>query len=81
MYLGDNMNEAQQIVELIKKILNKTNTKVIGLTDLHTKASESGIDYIYSDELFEDVCRLLRDENVIAYIQGRGIFLHLRIVE
>lgn len=75
------MDESQQIVELVKKILSKSQTKVIGLRDLHSKAIDAGIDYVYSDDLFEDVCRLLREENVIAYVQGRGIFIHLRIVE
>lgn len=75
------MTESEQLVELIKKISSKSTTKVIGLRDLHTKASDAGIEYDYSEDLFDDVCRLLRDENIIAYVQGKGIFMHLRIVE
>lgn len=75
------MTESEQLVELIKKIVNKNKTKVIGLRDLHSKAVDAGISYDYSENLFDDVCRLLRDENIIAYIQGRGIFMHLRIIE
>lgn len=75
------MTESEQLVELIKKTLAKSQTKVIGLKDLHTKATDAGVDYVYSDDLFDDVCRLLRDENIIAYVQGRGIFMHLRILD
>lgn len=75
------MTESEQLVELVKKILSKNKTKVIGLRDLHSKASGAGIDYDYSEDLFDDVCRRLRDENIIAYVQGKGIFMHLRIVE
>jgi predicted NodU family carbamoyl transferase len=75
------MTESEQLVELIKKILSKSNSKVIGLRDLHSKATDVGIVYDYSEDLFDDVCRRLREENIIAYVQGRGIFMHLRIVE
>jgi predicted NodU family carbamoyl transferase len=75
------MTESEQLVELIKKIINKNKSKVIGLRDLHAKAADSGFDYDYSEDLFDEVCRLLRDENIIAYVQGKGIFMHLRIVE
>jgi len=51
------------------------------LRDLHSKASDAGIDYDYSEDLFDDVCRLLRDENIIAYVQGKGVFMHLKILE
>lgn len=75
------MTESQQLVELVKKILTKKKTKVIGLIDLHSKASKSGLTYDYSEDLFDEVCRQLREENIIAYVQGKGIFMHLRIVE
>jgi predicted NodU family carbamoyl transferase len=75
------MTESEQLAELIKKIVNRSKSKVIGLRDLHTKAADAGITYDYSEDLFDDVCRLLRDENIVAYVQGRGIFMHLRIVD
>jgi len=75
------MAEPEQLVDLIKKIATKNKTNVIGLRDLYTKASDIGIEYDYSEDLFDDVCRLLREENIIAYVQGKGIFMHLRIVE
>lgn len=75
------MTQPEQLVELVKKIVTKNKTKVIGLRDLHSKAVDIGIDYDYSEELFDEVCRQLREENIIAYVQGKGIFMHLRIVE
>jgi len=75
------MTESQQLAELVKKIVNSTNTKVIGLRDLHSKASKAGLAYDYSEDLFDEVCLLLREENIITYVKGKGIFMHLRIIE
>lgn len=75
------MAQPEQLVELVKKIINKNKTKVIGLRELHSKAADVGVEYDYSEDLFDEVCRQLREENIIAYVQGKGIFMHLRIVE
>jgi hypothetical protein len=63
----------EELVEIIKA----ANKKVIGIEDLERKASLSR--NALTDYLIEDLCRLLRQEGIIAYPQGRGVFKHLRI--
>lgn len=63
----------EQLVEIIKA----ANKKVIGIYDLERWAglSRNSLD----DNLIQDLCRSLRQEGIIAYPQGKGLFRHLRI--
>jgi len=65
----------EELVEIIKA----ANKKVIGIHDLERKAglSRNTLD----DNLLQELCRMLRQEGIIAYAQGQGIFKHLRIID
>ena len=65
----------EELVEIIKT----ANKKIIGIYDLERKAGLSR--NILDDNLIEDLCRLLRQEGIIAYPQGKGVFKHLRVVD
>lgn len=64
-----------ELVEIIKA----ANKKIIGIHDLERKAQLSR--NLLDDNLIEDLCRLLRQEGIIAYAQGKCVFKHLRIVD
>lgn len=70
-----------QLVELVKKILSKKNTKVIGIRDLEMSAQKVGIQIVLDEDNAAELCFRLREENIIARPQGAGIFRHIRIVE
>lgn len=61
------------------EIIKQRKTKVIGIHDLERAASLPK-DYLDDDSLAE-LCRQLREEHVIAYVQGKGLFKHIRITE
>lgn len=65
----------EQLIEIIKQ----HKCKVIGIHDLERAAnlSKKSLD----DDTLAELCRQLRKEHVIAYIQGNGLFKHIRITE
>lgn len=65
----------EQLVEAIKS----SGKKVYGIHDLERKLSLKKDSL--TDDVLAEVCRQLRDEYVIAYIQGKGIFKHIRVVD
>jgi hypothetical protein len=69
-----------QLIELVKKILLKKKTKVIGIEDLGRSAQKADIKVFLDEDNVAELFRL-REENIIARPQGRGIFRHIRIVE
>ena len=78
MEINENLD---QLVELVKKILSKKKTKVIGIRDLERSAQKAGIQIILDEDNVAELCFRLREENVIARPQGAGVFRHIRIVE
>ena len=70
-----------QLIELVKKILSKNKTKVIGIEDLGRSAQKADIKVFLDEDNVAELCFRLREENIIARPQGRGIFRHIRIVE
>lgn len=75
------ITKLDEIIELIIKILNKEKTKVIGIRDLQSKAKKNGFVFSFDDENIKELCSKLREKEVIAYIQGNGVFKHIKIVE
>ena len=63
--------------EALIEIIKQCNSKVIGIHDL-ARAANLPKDSLNDDTLAE-LCRQLREEHVIAYIQGKGLFKHIRI--
>jgi len=75
------MGNIDQLIQLVIKILKKSSTKVIGIRDLQNAAIKSGIDISVDDENVGELCFRLREEGVIAHVQGKGVFQHIRIVD
>lgn len=65
----------EQLIEIIKQ----HKYKVFGIHDLERAANlpKNSLD----DDSLAELCRQLREEHVIAYVQGKGLFKHIRITE
>lgn len=70
-----------QLVELVKKILSKKKTKVIGIDDLSRAAGKAGLKISLDEDNVAELCFRMREENIICRPQGSGIFRHIRILE
>jgi hypothetical protein len=70
-----------QLVELVKTILSKNKTKVIGIDDLNRAARKAGFNIPLDEDNVAELCFRLREENIICRPQGCGIFKHIRIIE
>jgi len=70
-----------QLVELVKTILSKKKTKVIGIDDLSRTAGKAGLKISLDEDNVAELCFRLREENIICRPQGIGIFKHIRIIE
>lgn len=74
------INEAlDRVVRLIVNILKEK--KVVGVRDLEMSARKAGVEIVLDKDNVSELCFRLREENVIAHPQGRGIFRHIRIKE
>lgn len=74
------INEAlDRLTPLVVNIFKEK--KVIGTRDLEMSAKKVDIEITLDDDTVAELCFRLREEGVIAYPQGRGIFRHIRIVE
>lgn len=67
------------MIEQLVEAITSGGKKIYGVHDLERKLDLQKDSL--SDDILAEVCRQLRDEHVIAYIQGKGIFKHIRITE
>ena len=75
------INKLDELIQLVINLLNKEKTKVIGIKDLESKAKKNGFVFSFDDESIKELCLHLREKEIIAYIQGKGVFKHIRIVD
>lgn len=75
------VTKLDELIELVIEILNKEKTKVIGIRDLQSKAGKKGFVFSFDDENIKELCSKLREREIIAYVQGKGIFKHIRIID
>lgn len=76
MEIDDDFN---RLVRLVANTLN--NQKVIGVRDLQMSLDKLGIRVILDEDTISELCFRLRDENIIARPQGKGIFFHIRVID
>lgn len=76
MEIDDDFN---RLVRLVANILS--TQKVIGVRDLQASADKLGIQITLDQDTVSELCFRLRDENIIARPQGKGIFLHIRVID
>lgn len=67
------------MIEQLLEVIKAGNQKVYGIHDLERKLNIQKNSL--TDEILSEVCRQLRDEYIICYIQGKGIFKHIRIID
>jgi hypothetical protein len=65
-------------MEELIQIIKNSNGKIFGIKDLERKIGKPN--YL-TEEVLSELCRQLRDEYVICYVQGKGIFQHIRVVQ
>ena len=70
-----------QLAELVKTIMSKNKTKVIGIDDLSRAARKAGFNVPLDEDNVAELCFRMREENIICRPQGCGIFKHIRIIE
>ena len=76
MEIDDDFN---RLVRLVANTLN--NQKVLGVRDLQMSLDKLGIRVILDEDTISELCFRLRDENIIARPQGKGIFFHIRVID
>ena len=62
------INKLDELIQLVIK-------------DLESKDKKNGFVFSFDDESIKELCLHLREKEIIAYIQGKGVFKHIRIVD